>query len=53
LHFLIRERSKLEARMAPQAPHEMIIAGFCEECGNYSARLRKVDGQWLDEECRE
>jgi CBS domain-containing protein len=52
LHFLIRERSKLEARMNPKEPQEVTLAGFCEECGNYSARLRKVDGQWLDEDCR-
>jgi signal-transduction protein with cAMP-binding, CBS, and nucleotidyltransferase domain len=53
LHFLIRERSKLEARMTPSAPTGVTLSGFCEECGNYSARLRKVDGQWLDEDCRD
>jgi signal-transduction protein with cAMP-binding, CBS, and nucleotidyltransferase domain len=51
LHFLIRERSRLEARMTPNEPQKVTLAGFCEECGNYSARLRKVDGQWLDEDC--
>jgi signal-transduction protein with cAMP-binding, CBS, and nucleotidyltransferase domain len=53
LHFLIRERSKLEGRMTPNEPGRVILAGFCEECGNYSARLRKVDGRWLDEDCRD
>ncbi len=53
LHFLIRERSKLEGRMTPDEPRGVTLAGFCEECGNYSARLRKVDGQWLDEDCRD
>jgi signal-transduction protein with cAMP-binding, CBS, and nucleotidyltransferase domain len=53
LHFLIRERTKLEARMTPNEPQVITLAGFCEECGNYSARLRKVDGQWLDEDCRD
>jgi CBS domain-containing protein len=53
LHFLIRERSKLEARMTTSEPKEVNLAGVCEECGNYSVRLRKVDGQWLDEDCRE
>lgn len=52
LHFLIRERTKLEARMTPNEPQEVTLAGFCEECGNYAARLRKVDGQWLDQDCR-
>lgn len=53
LHFLIRERSKLEARMTPKEPQRVTLAGFCEECGNYSARLSKVEGQWLDEDCRD
>jgi CBS domain-containing protein len=53
LHFLISEQSKLEARMVPNEPHTFTLAGFCEECGNYSARLRKIDGQWLDEDCRD
>jgi hypothetical protein len=53
LHFLIRERSKLEARTTPNEPQSVTLAGYCEECGNYSARLRKVDGQWLDEDCGE
>jgi CBS domain-containing protein len=51
LHFLIREKSKLEAIMTANNPQTITFAGFCEECGNYSARLRKVDGQWLDEDC--
>ena len=53
LHFLIRERSKLEAKMTPNEPQAVTLAGFCEECGNYSARLKKTDGQWLDEDCRD
>jgi signal-transduction protein with cAMP-binding, CBS, and nucleotidyltransferase domain len=53
LHFLIRERTKLEARMTGAEPRGLTLAGFCEECGNYSPRLRKVDGQWLDEDCRD
>jgi signal-transduction protein with cAMP-binding, CBS, and nucleotidyltransferase domain len=51
IHFLIRERSKLDARMVTNEPQRVTLAGFCEECGNYSARLRKSDGRWLDEDC--
>jgi CBS domain-containing protein len=51
LHFLIRERSKLRARPNPTENRETILAGYCEECGNYSARLKKADGRWLDEDC--
>ncbi len=53
LHFLIRERSKLEARMARKESQGVTLAGYCEECGNYSARLSKVEGEWLDEDCRD
>lgn len=51
LHFLIRERSKLEPRLTPDEPQEVTLAGFCEQCGNYSARLRNVNGEWLDKDC--
>lgn len=51
IHFLIRERSKLNARMVPNEPQRVTLAGYCEECGNYSARLRKSNGRWLDEDC--
>jgi len=51
LHFLIRERSKLEVQLIPTKPHGMTFAGFCEDCGNYSNDLRNVSGEWLCEEC--
>jgi len=51
LHFLIRERSKLKPEFNPAVGREIILAGYCEECGNYSPQLRKVDGRWLDEDC--
>lgn len=51
LHFLIRERSKLEARPARTESREVILAGFCEECGNYSVRLSNINGRWLDQDC--
>ena len=52
LHYLIRERSKLQATLTPSEPREVVLAGYCEECGNYSPRLRNTNGRWLDEECR-
>ena len=51
IHFLIRERSKLDARTVPNEPHTVTLAGYCEECGNYSPRLKKFNGRWLDEDC--
>jgi len=50
LHFLIRERSQLEAQLSPTEPQEVTFSGFCEECGNYSGHLRNVNGKWLCEE---
>ncbi len=52
LHFLIRERSQLEAQLSPTETQEVTFAGFCEECGNYSADLRNVNGKWICEESR-
>ena len=51
LHFLIRERSKLDVQLHPTEPQTVIFAGFCEECRNYN-NLNNVNGQWLCEECR-
>jgi CBS-domain-containing membrane protein len=52
-HFLIRERSKLEAGLTPTEPQETVLGGFCEECENYSPRLVNVSGRWLCEDCGE
>lgn len=53
LHFLIREQSKLEAKPTPREPGRVALAGFCEECENYSASLLNLNGVWLCEDCRE
>jgi hypothetical protein len=52
LHFLIRERSKLDVQLHPTEPQTVIFAGFCEECRNYLDNLSNVNGKWLCEECR-
>lgn len=53
LHFLIREKSKLEAQFpSPTEPQEITFSGFCQDCGNYLDDLRNVNGRWLCEECR-
>jgi signal-transduction protein with cAMP-binding, CBS, and nucleotidyltransferase domain len=53
LHFLIREKSKLEAQFpSPTEPQEVTFSGFCQDCGNYSDDLRNVNGRWLCGECR-
>jgi len=50
LHFLIRERSKLKPTVGTEGEN-IILAGYCEECGNYSPQLRNVNGSWVDEDC--
>jgi CBS domain-containing protein len=52
LHFLIRERSKLDVQLHPTEPQAVVFAGFCEECRNYVDNLSNVNGKWLCEECR-
>lgn len=53
LHFLIREKSRLEAQFpSPTGPQEVTFSGFCQDCSNYSDDLRNVNGRWLCEECR-
>jgi CBS domain-containing protein len=52
LHFLIRERSQLEAGLTSRAPQEVVLAGYCETCGNYSSELKNVESRWLCEDCR-
>jgi len=53
LHFLIRERSKLEPTATRTQPSETLLAGSCEECENYSSGLKNINGTWLCEHCRE
>ncbi|MFH0848595.1 MAG: CBS domain-containing protein [archaeon] len=52
LHFLIREQSKLEARLTPGERRRIVLVGFCEECDNHSTGLMNVNGTWLCEHCR-
>jgi hypothetical protein len=51
LHFLIGERSKLEAGLTHTALHELVLAGYCEMCQNYSSRPRNVNSIWIREDC--
>ena len=43
----------LKARADAVARPEQTIPGICEMCGEYSDRLRNVDGRWVCPECRE
>lgn len=53
LHFLIREHSRLMFHPSDSVKRRDIhLAGFCEECGNYSEDLDKVNGKWVCMDCR-
>jgi CBS domain-containing protein len=53
LHFLIREYSRLGFRPSYSIKsRERSYTGFCEECGNFSEDLEKVNGRWICIECR-
>jgi CBS domain-containing protein len=44
---------RLRARVEKVAQPDERIAGFCEECDQYSDNLRNIGGRWLCKECRE
>jgi len=53
LHLLIREHTRLELIPSPDIEEERSLAGYCEECENYSEDLENIFGRWLCQECRE
>lgn len=42
---------KLKAKVDAVARPEQSISGLCERCGEYSSRLRNVNGRWVCSEC--
>ena len=43
---------KLKMRVESVAHPDKQISGICEDCGDYSDRLKNVGGSWLCEDCR-
>jgi CBS domain-containing protein len=53
LHLLIREHTRLELIPPSDIEEESVgLAGYCEECENYSEDLENISGRWLCQECR-
>jgi CBS domain-containing protein len=44
---------RLKMKEMPFEIKEEFTASTCDSCGNYSDRLKNVNGQWLCETCRE
>lgn len=44
---------RLKMKEMPFEIKEEATSGICDNCDNYSVDLRKVDEQWLCEDCRE
>ena len=53
LFFLVREHTRLMYNPSDSVtPRDIRLAGFCEECDNYSEDLDKVNGKWVCVDCR-
>lgn len=55
IDFLLRrvEEEEFEEQFGPFEEESMEEMNLCEICGNYSEDLKKVNGRWTCEECRE
>jgi len=53
LRLLIEEGVRLDAPgiNVPIEEEEFLVEGVCEECENYSEKVRNVNGRWLCKEC--
>lgn len=53
LNFEIKEQNKPYSGPVNYYPKNITIIGICEQCDNASDDLRKTDGSWVCEDCRE
>jgi CBS domain-containing protein len=53
LRLLIEEGVRLDAPgiNIPLEDEEFLVEGVCENCENYTQKLRNIDGRWLCKEC--
>ena len=49
---IIRERARIEVATVEEAPEHPPLAGYCDQCGQWSDTLREAEGNFLCEECR-
>lgn len=49
---IIREKARIEVATVEEAPEHPPLAGYCDQCGQWSDTLREAEGNFLCEECR-
>lgn len=49
---VLREKTRIEGVEVEGAPEHPPMAGYCDQCGNWSDALKEVNGNFICEECR-
>lgn len=48
----IQEKVRIESGNMEETPESSPLAGYCDRCGQWSSRLKEVEGEFLCEDCR-
>lgn len=47
----IQEKARIEGGNAEETSESPLSAGYCDRCGQWSSRLKEVEGEFICEEC--
>ncbi len=48
----IQEKARIESGSVEETVESSPLAGYCDRCGQWSSRLKEVEGEFLCEDCR-
>lgn len=48
----MQEKALIESGNMEEAPESSPLAGYCDRCGQWSSRLKEMEGEFLCEDCR-
>ena len=48
---MVQEKSRIEAGSVTDVIESPPMAGYCDRCGQWSSRLKEVEGEFLCDEC--
>jgi CBS domain-containing protein len=48
----MQEKALIESGNVEEAPESSPLAGYCDRCGQWSSRLKEMEGEFLCEDCR-
>ena len=48
----IQEKARIESENLEETVESSLMAGYCDRCGQWSNRLKEVQGEFLCEDCR-